>query len=349
MKTKSKRKQKLYRQSLFLVFFTFGISIVLFLLILFLIFKTRIFDENFISNNTRQILVCCIVSLLIVSQGIALLWSKRIIKPVNIITQSINKVAQGDFDAEIDTSNFKDELKVMGEDMNKMIRELKSMEVMREDFVSNVSHEFRAPLSAIQGYVTLLHNPAIPSRQKEEYFDLLTQSTQQLSELVDNMLKLSRLDSQNIIQQSEKFRLDEQLRCAILLYEKQWSEKNLELELDLPACEYVGNEKLLNQIWVNLIGNSIKFTDNGGKIGIRIDTSAPDKIIVTVSDTGIGMCSEVQAHIFERFYQGDASRKSNGNGLGLAIVKKIADLIDCEISVESTFGRGSSFAVTLKK
>lgn len=349
MKLKSKKMQRIYRQALFLVFFTFGTSILLFLLILFLIFRNRIFEENFISDNTRLILVCCFISLLIVSQGIALLWSKRIIKPANIITQAINNVAQGNFDVEIDTSDFNDDLKVVGEVVNKMICELKSMEVMREDFVSNVSHEFRAPLSAIQGYVTLLSSPVLSTSEKEAYFDLLTQSTHQLSDLVDNVLKLSRLDSQNIIQQSEKFRLDEQIRCAILLYEKQWSKKNLELELELPVCAYVGNEKMLNQIWVNLIGNAVKFTDNGGKISVRIDTSPADAVIVTISDTGIGMSDDVQKHIFERFYQGDTSRKSHGNGLGLAIVKKIADLIDCEISVNSTLGVGSTFTVTLKQ
>ena len=139
MKLKSKKMQRIYRQALFLVFFTFGTSILLFLLILFLIFRNRIFEENFISDNTRLILVCCFISLLIVSQGIALLWSKRIIKPANIITQAINNVAQGNFDVEIDTSDFNDDLKVVGEVVNKMICELKSMEVMREDFVSNVS------------------------------------------------------------------------------------------------------------------------------------------------------------------------------------------------------------------
>lgn len=348
-KNKGKTKKRLYRQVTFLVFLVFAILIILLLLMLTVVFKIEFFESNLHLSNTFLIVVCCMVSLLIVSQGITIFLSKRITKPVNEITQVINNVAQGNFNVEIDATKYKGEIKVMGEDLNKMIRELRSMEVMNEDFISNVSHEFKAPLTAIQGYVTLLSNPAISSRQKDEYFELMTQSTRQLSDLVENVLKLSRLDSKNIVQQSEKFRLDEQLRRTIIMYEKQWSEKNLELELELPRCEYIGNEKLLNQIWINLIGNAVKFTNDGGKIGISIDDSKAEVIEVTVSDTGEGMTQEVQRHIFERFYQGDTSRKSQGNGVGLAIVKKIADLTDCKISVESEPGKGSSFTVTLKR
>ena len=349
MKSKSKHKNKLYRQVAVAVTSVFLIKILLFLSILLLIFKAKIFEGNFFSNNLLLTVICFIVSLLIVSMGITVITNKIMVKPIAATTEVINNVAQGNFDVEIDTSNFRGEIKNMADDINIMIGELRSMEVMREDFVSNISHEFKAPLSAIQGYVTLISNPAISSRQKEEYFELLTQSTRQLSDLVENVLKLSRLDSQNIVQQSEKFRLDEQLRRTIIMYEKQWSEKNLELELDLPECEYTGNEKMLNQIWINLIGNSVKFTNNGDKIRIRIDNNSPDIIKVTVSDTGEGMTEEVQKHIFERFYQGDTSRKSQGNGVGLSIVKKIADLTDCEIEVESEFGIGSTFTVTLKR
>lgn len=348
-KTKTKNKKRLYRQVTFMVFLVFAILIILLLLMLTVVLRINYFESNLHINNTFLIVVCCMVSLLIVSQGITIFLSKLLIKPVNEITKVINSVAQGNFNVEIDATKYKGEIKVMGEDLNKMIRELRSMEVMNEDFISNVSHEFKAPLTAIQGYVTLLSNPAISSRQKDEYFELMTQSTRQLSDLVENVLKLSRLDSKNIVQQSEKFRLDEQLRRTIIMYEKQWSEKNLELELELPQCEYMGNEKLLNQIWINLIGNAVKFTNDGGKIGISIDDSKAEVIEVTVSDTGEGMTQEVQRHIFERFYQGDTSRKSQGNGVGLAIVKKIADLTDCKISVESEPGKGSSFTVTLKR
>ena len=340
---------KLYRRMIFLVFFVFAMLVLLFLFLLFLIFRTSIFDISTISENTSLIVICSVISLLMVSQGMAFFWSRRITKPITTISAAVDEIAQGNFDVHIDDSKFKDEVKVLAENINKMTEELKSIEVMRSDFVSNVSHEFRAPLSTIQGYVTLLSDPKISEQQRNEYFSLLAESTGQLSGLVDNVLKLSRLETQNIKSKPVKFSLDEQLRRVVLMFEQQWSKKSLYLDLDLPQCEIVGNKELFNQMWINLVGNAVKYTDCGGKIGIRLDASLNDYITVEIYDDGIGMTEEVQKHIFEKFYQGDTSRKSQGNGLGLALVKTAADITGSTIEVKSQPQKGSTFTVKIPK
>lgn len=340
---------KLYRRMIFLVFFVFAMLVLLFLFLLFLIFRTSIFDISTISENTSLIVICSVISLLMVSQGMAFFWSRRITKPIITISAAVDEIAQGNFDVHIDDSKFKYEVKVLAENINKMTEELKSIEVMRSDFVSNVSHEFRAPLSTIQGYVTLLSDPKISEQQRNEYFSLLAESTGQLSGLVDNVLKLSRLETQNIKSKPVKFSLDEQLRRVVLMFEQQWSKKNLYLDLDLPECEIVGNKELFNQMWINLVGNAVKYTDCGGKIGIRLDASLKDYITVEIYDDGIGMTEEVQKHIFEKFYQGDTSRKSQGNGLGLALVKTAADITGSTIDVKSEPQKGSTFTVKIPK
>lgn len=346
---KLKSFNKLYRRTLAIVFVMFALTVLLFLFIIFLLTRTSLFDREIISENTGLIVVASIVSLIILAQGITIFMSRRFFKPIRIVSDAINRVAQGDFSVQIDSSKFKNEMKNLANDLNKMITELNSIEVMRSDFVSNVSHEFRAPLSSIQGYVTLLSNPTLDTEQRNEYFTKLSESVRQLSGLVDNVLKLSRLESQNIVSETKLFSLDEQLRQAVLMFEQQWSQKKIWLDLNLPECEYNGNEELLNQIWVNLIGNAIKFTDENGEIGISIDNTQKDFVIVTIADNGVGMSDDVKAHIFEKFYQGDTSRKAEGNGLGLALVKTVSDLTNSTITVESELGKGSKFIVRLPK
>ena len=346
---KLKSFNKLYRRTLAIVFVMFALTVLLFLFIIFLLTRTSLFDREVISENTGLIVVASIVSLIILAQGITIFMSRRFFKPIRIVSDAINRVAQGDFSVQIDSSKFRNEMKNLANDLNKMITELNSIEVMRSDFVSNVSHEFRAPLSSIQGYVTLLSNPTLDTEQRNEYFTKLSESVRQLSGLVDNVLKLSRLESQNIVSETKLFSLDEQLRQAVLMFEQQWSQKKIWLDLNLPECEYNGNEELLNQMWVNLIGNAIKFTDENGEIGISIDNTQKDFVIVTIADNGVGMSDDVKTHIFEKFYQGDTSRKSEGNGLGLALVKTVSDLTNSTITVESELGKGSKFIVRLPK
>lgn len=346
---KIKGFNRIYRRMLFTVVAVLTLLVALFFFLLFLIFRTSFLNVDVISENTSLIVTCSVISLLIAGQALAIYWSRRVTKPVEEISEKVAEVAQGNFDVHIDTSKFKHEIKEMAEDFNKMIEELKSIETMRADFVFSVSHEFRTPLSVIQGYVTLLSNPELTYEQQKNYLDKLVESTQQLSGLVDNVLKLSKLESQNIVSKIEKFSLDEQLRLAVLMFEQQWTEKNIELDLDLPQCEYEGNVEMINQIWVNLLGNAMKYTGENGKISVKLDDSQTDFISVSISDTGIGMTEEVKNHIFEKFYQADTSRKSEGSGLGLALVQTIANLTKCTVLVESEPQQGSTFTVKMPK
>lgn len=343
---KNNHRHNLFRRMLYLVSLALVLLVALFAVFIFMAIKMS-FIKVTPGSIAIIVIACAIISILIVTQIATIVWSRKVTKPVTIISDAISKIAQGNFDEPIDTTQFDNEFKTIGESLNKMLSELRSIEVMRSDFVSNVSHEFKAPLSAISGYVTLLSNPSFSEEQRQEYFTLLTESTRQLSGLVDNVLKLSRLESQNIEPKKKEFHLDEQLRVAVLMFESKWEEKNLELDLDMSETVYIGNEDLMNQMWINLIGNAVKFTGEGGKIGVRIfDNNG--RTAVTISDTGIGMSPKEKEHLFEKFYQGDTSRKSEGNGLGLALVKSIADLIKADITCESEQGKGTSFTVTLE-
>ena len=344
-----RQRRRVFRRIFMLVILALLVLGLLYAFIIAFLLDAHFTKTDIIEPQTGFIVVAVTLSLLLITQIITALWMNRITRPAEQISQVVAKVAEGDFEQRVDTSGFKNEMLQVGRDINTMIEELNSIELMRSDFVSNVSHEFRAPLSNISGYVTLLSDPNITSEQQEEYFRYLKESTRDLSSLVDNVLKLSRLQSQNIISQPQSFSLDEQLRRAVLMFERQWSEKNLELDLDLPECSYFGSQELLNQVWVNLIGNAVKFTPELGKISVKIDDSQPDFLRVSVEDSGEGMSEETKKHIFEKFYQGDSSRKSQGNGLGLALVKTICTLTDCDISVDSELGKGSLFRVDLPR
>ena len=229
-----------------------------------------------------------------------------------------------------------------------MVKELDSVEIMRNDFIADVSHEFKTPLSAITGYATLLQDSELTEEEKNEYIRKIFFNIEKLNDLTDNILRLSKMEHQQFLDTPVKFRLDEQLREAMVLLEPKWSAKNLELDLELPEVVFVGHSSLLFTVWTNLIGNAIKYTDNGGTVSVLL-SEEKESVRITVRDNGIGMSEETKAHIFDKFYQGDTSRKSQGNGLGLAICKEIVKKCDGEILVESTPGEGSEFEVVLKK
>lgn len=227
-----------------------------------------------------------------------------------------------------------------------MTRELAGTELLRNDFVENVSHEFKTPLSAIEGYATLLQKKNLSEEKKEEYTKKILLNTRRLSTLTSNILLLSRLENQETGIKKETFSLDEQLRETLLSLETAWSEKNLELEIELDNVDYSGNKELLFHVWYNIIGNAVKFTDTGGWIQILLKKEA-EQIKIQITDTGIGMDETIRQRIFEKFYQGDHSRSDTGNGLGLALAGRIITLHGGNISVASKEGKGSTFTVTL--
>lgn len=282
---------------------------------------------------------------LVLSLLLLALVSQYFFRPIQDLIHALKQVASGDFRVQLPENRGEEIIQDMNLNFNKMVRELNSIDTLQSDFIQNVSHEFKTPLAAIEGYAALLNESDIPQEQRE-YARRILEGTRQLSSLTGNILKLSKLENQQIISEKKYFLLDEQLRRAILSMEPVWSQKELEMDLDLPETSYYGSEELMLQVWTNLLSNAVKFTPDHGTISVRIRKNV-DSVLVEFQDTGIGMTDDVKSHIFERFYQGDASRSMEGNGLGLALVNKIITLCGGTISVDSNPGRGSRFLVRL--
>lgn len=283
----------------------------------------------------------------IVGTTISIFVGKRILSPLVKLSGALMEVGKGNFNIELDENKYYvEELKEMSHNFNMMVRELNNIETFRSDFIANVSHEFKTPLASIEGYTMLLQSDTLTEKEKNEYTKKILSSTKRLSNLVGIILQISRLENQGIIAEKNKFKLDEQLRQTLLLFESKWTSKNIDLDLDLDPITFYGNEELLMQIWANIFSNAIKFTPNNGTIACTLKQS-DGLIITTISDNGIGMSEDVQTHIFEKFYQGDKSHSSEGNGLGLALVKRIIDLCGGTIEVHSKCGAGSAFTVKL--
>lgn len=274
------------------------------------------------------------------------LFSRRLLTVLTGMNQAAGEVAKGNFDITLDENIPVEELRDMAHSFNRMTRELAGTELLRSDFVENVSHEFKTPLSAIEGYATLLQKPGLSGEKRSEYTAKILYNTKRLSTLTSSILLLSRLENQELDIPRETFCLDEQLREVILSQEESWSGKGLELDVDLDSADYWGNRDLLAHVWQNLLGNAVKFTPEGGQIRIRLRRE-DGGVLVSVADSGPGMSEDVRQRVFEKFYQGDPSRASQGAGLGLSLAKRIVDLYRGEISVSSRQGSGTVFTVRL--
>ena len=269
------------------------------------------------------------------------------INPIKQIGSAMEKISEGDFSIRLETKSNSKEIKEIFSGFNMMAKELSSTEILQSDFVSNVSHEFKTPINAIEGYSMLLQNDENITEEQKEYIEKIIFNTQRLSSLTGSVLLLSKLENQSIVSNKTKFDLDEQIRKSLLILEGQWEKKNIEFDIEMEDTDFIGNESLLHHIWDNLLSNAIKFSDEGGEIKIRLKNYS-DKIIFTISDKGPGIDEEAQKHIFDKFYQADSSHKQEGNGLGLALVKKIIDLENGEISVKNNDDKGCTFTVILK-
>ena len=237
----------------------------------------------------------------------------------------------------------------IGKSINAMAEELSSVETLRTDFIANVSHEMKTPLAVMQNYGTLLQTPDLPEEKRIEYAKAITDASRRLADMMTNILKLNRLENQQIYPNPTTFDLGEQLCESLLQYESTWERKNIEIETDIAESVFVSADaELLSLVWNNLFSNAFKFTKEGGKVTLAL--TADEKFAtVKVSDTGCGISADVGAHIFEKFYQGDTSRATQGNGLGLALVKRVVDIMQGEIGVESAVGVGSTFTVKIRR
>ena len=281
----------------------------------------------------------------IIGTIIILLVVRGIVKPIKSISKASKEVAKGNFDVEVKVKS-KDEIGQLTTDFNLMIKELKNIDILRKDFVSNVSHEFKTPITSIKGFAKLIRDGQLSSDQLMEYSDIIVNESERLSLLSSNLLKLSELDSKMIRDQATVFSLDEQLRKTILILEALWSKKNIEFDIELEEVLLTGDENLIHEVWLNLIQNAIKFSNQNGTIKISLQKDK-DMVKVEITDDGIGISNEDKNLIFERFYKGDKSRSKDGNGLGLVLVKKIVELSNGKIYFNSELGKGSCFTVEL--
>ena len=293
------------------------------------------------------ILLLALVSLLI-GTVIALYVGRLIVHPVQNISEAFDELSAGNFHVKVPENEKLREIREMARHFNAMTYDLSHIETLRSDFVANVSHEFKTPIAAIEGYATLLQNHSLSQEKHDHYVEKILENSRRLSNLSGNVLTLSKLENQEIVSGKSEFRLDEQLRKCVLLLESKWTEKNIEFDMELPTINYYGSEPLLSQVWVNLLDNAIKHSPVGEVIHIGI-RQTDSLLIVTITDHGEGMSEEVQKHMFEKFYQGDSSHKAEGNGLGLALVKRIVELCKGTIEVESAPGNGAAFSVALPK
>jgi two-component system phosphate regulon sensor histidine kinase PhoR len=271
-------------------------------------------------------------------------------KPLMEILNAMSKIAQGDFNVFVDADEEHSPYSEVADSVNKMARELGSLEKLRQDFISNVSHEIQSPLTSISGYASLLMRDGISPEQIIHYATIIEAESKRLSKLSDNLLRLSVLEADGAPPEVKAFRLNKQLESIILMLEPQWSQKNIILDVSMPVMTMNGNENLLSQVWINLLHNAIKFTPENGGIHVVLGGNE-DNVICTIADNGIGISPEDQIHIFERFYKVDKARDRSlgGNGLGLSLVKKIVEMHGGQVTVESELGKGSIFKVIMPK
>ena len=273
-------------------------------------------------------------------------------RPVKKISEATQKMIEGDFSVRVKpVAKFAtdDTFNEIIESINKMAEELSGVETLRTDFIANVSHEMKTPLAVMQNYGTLLQAPDLPEEKRIEYAKAITDASRRLADMMTNILKLNRLENQQIYPNPTTFDLGEQLCESLLQYESTWERKNIEIETDIAESVFVSADaELLSLVWNNLFSNAFKFTSECGKVTLTL-TADEEYATVKIADTGCGMSAEVGAHIFEKFYQGDTSHATQGNGLGLALVKRVVDIMQGEIGVESAVGVGTTFTVKIRR
>lgn len=302
-------------------------------------------------SSTVQILASLGASIIIGTMLAFIVWI-IVLKPLSELVKGTKRVMDGDYSVRIDVGWVEKrtirELKELIRDFNEMVEELQNTEMFRRDFISNFSHEFKTPLASIRGFARQLCEGDLTPEQQREFSKIILDETEYLSVMSQNTLLLTNIENHDIISERTEFSLDEQLRTCMLRLEPQWSEKDIEIDMEeLDEVRFFWNEQLLAHVWNNLFDNAVKFTSEGGSIRVSCKREN-DMVRVGVSDSGCGISKEAQPHIFEKFYQADSSHTTKGNGLGLALVKKIVELSGGNIRVESEPGCGTTFYVELR-
>lgn len=323
---------------LFLAFFTLGYGIV------------QLFEFNapMIVRYLAAIMISIILIIAVWSLLFLIVHRRKRNYALEIIN-ALKKIANGDYSVQLDIEmRERNEVTDIIDQFNQMAKQLKQMEDMRQEFISNVSHEIQSPLTSIVGFVQALQTNSFTEEERNHYLQIIETESRRLSKLSENLLKLTSLESDHHPFEKHTYRLDHQLRAIILACEPQWLKKDLQIEVSLEPLNITADEDLMNQVWTNLLHNSIKFTPSSGTLSIQ-SLQLENQIVVIITDTGVGMSDNDVLHIFERFYKADQARvrSKSGSGLGLSIVKKIVDMHEGTIIVESEIGKGTTFTITL--
>lgn len=356
MKREMKFKKLLGTLSNFFIFFLLAAFVTTCCIMLFISALQESVGRDFTAEEITLAAKITMVNVVLISVVMASIDYRRrkltVERPVKRITDAASRMIEGDFSVRIEpVSRFvsDDSFNEVIECINKMAQELSGVETLRTDFIASVSHEMKTPLSVIQNYGTLLQSPDLPEEKRVEYAKAITDASRRLSDMMTNILRLNRLENQQIYRDPATFDLGEQLCECLLGYESVWERKNIEIETDIAEGITVSADAdLLSLVWNNLFSNAFKFTNEGGRVTLAL-TADEKYATVKVSDSGCGMSAEVGAHIFEKFYQGDTSRATQGNGLGLALVKRVIEIVEGDIGVESELGIGTTFTVKIRR
>ena len=330
----------------------FGISIFIINLIttiitgflMYLSFSLGILNENTI-ENVMVLPIMTLIASIIIGVIVSACSSRIVLKNVREFITATDKLSKGDFSARLNIKR-PPEFKVLSKNFNKMAEELGGIEVLRTDFINNFSHEFKTPIISIKGFAEILMDDELPKEEKNEYLDIIIEESKRLTSLATNVLNLSKIETQVILKDIQRFNMGEQIRQSILLLDSKFESKNILLDVNIQDCYINGNKEMLNQVWVNLLDNAIKFNNKNGMVSINMKREE-NNILITIIDTGVGINKEAINKIFDKFYQEDTSHATNGNGLGLSIVKKIIELHGGTIQCDSIVSKGTKFTVTI--
>lgn len=338
----------------FLLFFLLCSFLITCCMVLFLQIMSRTMNLHLSAENVEFAAKCTFGNVVFLSFMLSVFDFVRkkitVDKPVKKIVDAAEKMMRGDFSVRIKTRrniNINDGFNDISLCLNKVAEELQGVETLRTDFISNVSHELKTPLTVIQNYGTILQAPDLTENERVEYAKEITLASRRLSSLVTNILRLNKLENQQIAPVFKEYNLSEQLCESLLSFEEVWEKKQLNIETAIDDELIIKSDaEMMSIVWNNLISNAIKFTETGGTVAVKTKKDG-NHIIVTVSDTGCGITKTIGKHIFDKFYQGDTSHATEGNGLGLALVKRVIDITGNDIYVESEPGEGTTFTVKI--
>lgn len=293
----------------------------------------------FLSTQRHIVIIPMVLGTLLITLVIC-----AVVKPIKEISNAAVEVSKGNFDIELSAKGHH-EISILTKNFNLMIKELALNEYLHKDFISNVSHEFKTPLTSLRGYAKLLKKENLSIEKQQECADIIIAESDRLSKLSSNLLRLSELENGAINLKKERFRLDEQIRDVLVLLQNDWEKKDLKLDINMEECFFIGDKELMYQVWINLISNAIKYSNISGLLKIKLEHN--NKIAIEITDNGIGMTLEQTENIFKRFYKADKSRNSSGTGLGLPIAQKIVEMHNGTISVSSQLNNGSTFKIII--